>query len=188
MLRTDLLHVTSADAWKALRSEVRRFVAPRASAAEVEDVVQDVLMAIASAEARPMRLGAFAHVLARRTVAEHHRRRAREHTRVARLAVEPIDESEEPLSSAERAMADALAMFLEDVTPAYADAVRAVDVHGRKQSELARELGVPLSTVRTRVQRGRQELRALVRRCCEIELDARGRVLACDPRGGGECC
>lgn len=186
MLRALVLQVTQAaprDAWATLRSEVRRYVAPRLAAADVDDVVQEVLVAIASAEAgRPRSLGAFAHGIAKRTVAEHHRRRAREHARLARLAVEPRGEDGEPLSSVETALAGALAMFLHDVTPIYAEALRAVDVEGRKQSEVARELGIPLSTLRTRVQRGRQELRVLVRRCCEIETDVRGRVVACEPR------
>ncbi len=192
MLRPDVLRVIAEppapSAWSALRDEVRRFVARRVPVADVEDVVQEVLVAIAGSESpRPQRLGAFAYGVARRVVADHHRARAREHARLARLAVEPDDDGGEPLSAPETALAGALALFLADVSPLYAEAVRAVDVDGGKQSDVARALGVPLSTLRTRVQRGRDELRGLVRRCCEIELDARGRVVACEPRGGGEC-
>lgn len=49
-----------------------------------------------------------------------------------------------------------------------------VDAAGRSQADLARELGVSLSTVKSRVQRARQRLRASIERCCELELDARG--------------
>lgn len=181
-----MLHLSDdarGEAWAALRSEIRSFVARRAAPADVDDLVQEVLVAIASSESeRPQRLGAFAHRIARNTVAEHHRRRAREHARLARLAVEPEDEGGEPLSPTEASLANALALFLGSITPVYAEAVRAVDVEGRAQSEVARALGLPLSTLRTRVQRGRAELRDLVRQCCDIELDARGRVVACEPR------
>lgn len=190
MLRPVVLHVTAShEAWSTLRDEVRRFVARRASAADVDDLVQEVLVALAEAEpSRPVRLGAFAHVVARRAVAGHHRRRAREHARLARLATEPEGGDGEPVSDVETRLASALAAFLDEVTPVYAEAVRAVDVEGRAQSEVARALGVPLSTLRTRVQRGRAELRALVRECCRIETDARGRVVECEPRASASGC
>ena len=191
MLRTLVLHVTDASpaAWSALRSEVRRFVGVRVGPADVDDVVQEVLVALAGEPGtRAQRAGAFAHGVARRVVAGYHRRRSREHARLARLAAEPREPDGEPLSGAERALAGALAKFLDEVTPVHAEAVRAVDVEGKKQSEVARALGIPLSTLRTRVQRGREELRALVRRCCEIEVDARGGVLACEPRAGACGC
>ena len=180
--------MTDAPAWDALRDEVRRFVVRRAREADVDDLVQEVLVAIATSEQAPRRIGALAHGIARRTVADHHRRRAREHARLARLANEPEDDDDEPVSKVETALARALAAFLDDITPSYAEAVRAVDVEGRSQAEVARTLGVPLSTLRTRVQRGRAELRAQVRRCCDIEQDRRGRVTACAPRSSNVSC
>jgi len=72
--------------------------------------------------------------------------------------------------------------------PLSPEALRAVDVEGRAQADVARSLGIPLSSLRTWVQRGRAELRALFRRCCEIELDARGRVLSCEPKGSACAC
>ena len=175
--------------WDALRREVRAFVARRVSPADTDDVVQEVLLALSAADEAPraQRTGAYVHGIARHVVAEHHRRRAREHARLARLALEPLPDDGEPVSQPEAALASALTLFLPLIGPLHRDAVRAVDLEGRAQADVARELGVPLSTLRTRVQRGRAELRALMRRCCEIELDVRGRVLACEPRGDGEC-
>ena len=36
-----------------------------------------------------------------------------------------------------------------------------------------------------RVQRGRQQLRTALEECCHIALDARGRVVSCEPRPDG---
>lgn len=181
---------SEADAWTALALEVRRFVATRVGPVDVDDVVQEVLVAIATHQTRrgeARSVGALALALARRTVAEHHRRRAREHRRLAQAALEPVDPDGEPLEPAGRALASVLGLFLEGITPAHAEAVRAVDVEGRSQADVARALAIPLSTLRTRVQRGRAELRALVAARCRVELDARGRVLACESRDGGAC-
>jgi len=44
-------------------------------------------------------------------------------------------------------------------------------------------LGISLSGMKSRVQRGRAQLRALFEECCVIALDARGRPISCEPRG-----
>jgi RNA polymerase sigma-70 factor (ECF subfamily) len=128
------------------------------------------------------------HGVARNVVAEHHRRRAREHARLARLAGEPLDPSDAEDPVAER-LAAAIELFLPALSPPYRQALEEVDLKGRSQAEVARELGLPLSTLRTRVQRGRAELRRLFELCCEIETDARGKPTSCEPRQHGcESC
>lgn len=42
-----------------------------------------------------------------------------------------------------------------------------------------------LTAMKSRVQRGRQQLRAALEDCCKIALDARGQVLQCEPRPQG---
>ena len=47
-------------------------------------------------------------------------------------------------------------------------------------------LGISLSAMKSRVQRGREQLREAFEDCCRIALDARGRVVACEPRPDGK--
>ena len=54
-------------------------------------------------------------------------------------------------------------------------------------------VAVSLSGMKSRVQRGRVRLRALLEGCCEVALDARGRIVGCDRRPGTraapvDCC
>lgn len=181
------LNPRASDAWAAVRRSLEGFVARRVARSDIDDVVQEILLAIAAPDGPP-RTGPYVHGVARRIVADHHRKHAREHQRLARLAEEPEDPGGEPLTPAENDIVRALGQFLPQVSPLHRDALRAVDLEGRAQAEVARELGLPLSTLRTRVQRGRAELRALLRACCEIDLDVRGRVVACAPRSQGDCC
>jgi RNA polymerase sigma-70 factor (ECF subfamily) len=52
--------------------------------------------------------------------------------------------------------------------------------------------GVSLSGMKSRVQRGREQLRRALEDCCHFALDVRGRVVACEPRPDGKlpegCC
>ena len=68
------------------------------------------------------------------------------------------------------------------------DAARLVELEGLPQVEAARRLGVPISTMKARVQRGRSRLRELVEACCAIGLDARGHVIEVTPRPNGCAC
>jgi RNA polymerase sigma-70 factor (ECF subfamily) len=43
-----------------------------------------------------------------------------------------------------------------------------------------------VSGVKSRVQRGREQLRKMVTDCCQIALDVRGAVIGCEPRAGGD--
>jgi RNA polymerase sigma-70 factor (ECF subfamily) len=47
-------------------------------------------------------------------------------------------------------------------------------------------LGISVSGVKSRVQRGRQRIRQMFEQCCELSLDCRGHVSACVPRQRGE--
>jgi RNA polymerase sigma-70 factor (ECF subfamily) len=47
-------------------------------------------------------------------------------------------------------------------------------------------IGISLSGMKSRVQRGRLHLRRLLDECCHLALDVRGRVVECEPRPGGK--
>lgn len=57
------------------------------------------------------------------------------------------------------------------------EALELTEWEGLSQVELARQLGVSVSTAKSRVQRGRQELRRQLERCCQFEADCYGRVV-----------
>ena len=48
--------------------------------------------------------------------------------------------------------------------------------------EAAEMLGVSVSGMKSRVQRGRERIRRMFEECCEISVDCRGHVTDCTPR------
>jgi RNA polymerase sigma-70 factor (ECF subfamily) len=60
--------------------------------------------------------------------------------------------------------------------PLSREALLATDLGGKSQVEAAHEAGVAVSTMKSRLQRGRQKLRDAVLRCCHVELDRRNGV------------
>lgn len=68
----------------------------------------------------------------------------------------------------------------------YREAIEAIDLKGKSQKDLAEELGLGHSTVKSRVQRGRAMLGELFNECCTYQLDARGNIIGYVD--GEDCC
>jgi RNA polymerase sigma-70 factor (ECF subfamily) len=58
--------------------------------------------------------------------------------------------------------------------PSYREALTLVEFDGVPQVEVASRLGISVSGMKSRVQRGRHRLASLLGECCALTLDARG--------------
>ena len=198
MLRSELLCARSIgvidaearNAWTGLDAKLRPFIARRVrSQDDVEDVLQDVFLRMQRGIAAlrdDERMGPWVYQVARSAIAEHHRARARHPLATDEPPEEAApapDEDEE--SSAEKDLAMYVAAFVAMLPSPYREALTLTELQGLTQREAAEMLGVSLSAMKSRVQRGRQHLREAFDACCEIALDGRGRVMSCEPRPDG---
>ena len=55
-------------------------------------------------------------------------------------------------------------------------------MQGTTQKDAAEMLGISLSAMKSRVQRGREKVREMFEAYCELSVDCRGRVVECEPR------
>jgi RNA polymerase sigma-70 factor (ECF subfamily) len=72
--------------------------------------------------------------------------------------------------------------MIERLSEDYRQAVILVDLEGLAQQEAAAQLGLSLSGMKSRVQRGRRQLKGMLEACCTIELDRRRGVADYDLR------
>lgn len=164
---------------------IRRRVADRAIA---EDMVQEVLLKLWAALPTledDQRLRPFAYRIARNAIADHYR---------ARQRLDPLDDEDLPAfgddadpDENDNALVGAwLRGFIDLLPTEKREAVWLADVEGLKQREVAERLGLSLSGAKSRVQRGRAELRDLLEACCRVETDRRGNAI--DWRKRDDCC
>jgi RNA polymerase sigma-70 factor (ECF subfamily) len=187
--------------WQELEGQLRPFVARRLpEAADVDDVLQDIYLRIQAGvgELRDSeRFGPWVYRVARSALADHGRSRARHPLPLT----EPTDESastpatevsEDGDATAEQGLAKNLAVFVAALPSPYREAVTLTELQGMSQKDAAGMLGISLSGMKSRVQRGRQQIRQMLQACCEIALDGRGHVLSYDRRVDGKapdrCC
>jgi RNA polymerase sigma-70 factor, ECF subfamily len=200
MLCTELLRrrgMITTDArsdWHELAARLRPFIARRlASPGDVDDVLQDVLLRMhggLAGLADEQRFGPWVYRIARNAVIDHQRKRERG------SAIPPNEELEDSEPDEEidlgHELAQYLAFFVARLPSPYREAITLVELEGVSQVDAARMLGISVSGMKSRVQRGRAKLRAMLEACCELAVDARRRVVACTPRANAEvpdgCC
>ena len=180
----------AAAPWQQVEAQLRPFLARRVAAADVDDVLQDVFVRIQRGVAGvrdDQRFAAWLFQVARSAIADHHRKRARSREDSAGDGIDdaPADEGAEGANENER-VGGWLPFFIEALPPTQREALRLVEIEGLSQTEAARRLGVPVATLKSRVQRGRKSVRELVQACCALKQDRRGNVI--DWERKNPCC
>jgi RNA polymerase sigma-70 factor, ECF subfamily len=187
--------LTTDRAWRALEARLRPFVAKRVREADVDDVVQEVLLRIQRGLPSlrdDQRFGPWVYQVARRAVIDHLRFTMRHSRATSESPETEYHQGDVDDRLVEQEVAMYAAFFVSMLPSPYREALTLTELEGLTQKEAAEMLGISLSGMKSRVQRGRQKLRAALEDCCHIALDARRRVIGCEPRPDGklpdECC
>lgn len=175
--------------WSEVSTKLRPFVARRVDTPDVDDVLQDVLLRMhrgLDGLADEQHFTAWMYQVARSAIAEHGRTRARHPVAEPRDA-RVDDEHDDDDRTAASALAACLTVFVARLPSPYREAVTLVELEGLTTREAAELAGVSVSGMKSRVQRGRAQLREMLDECCAIALDVRGRVTEVVPRQA-PCC
>jgi RNA polymerase sigma-70 factor (ECF subfamily) len=168
-----------------LSSRLRAFIAKKVAGGDVDDVVQDVFLRMQRGLPtirQEERFGPWAYQVTRSAIADYRRMRYR-HPVAGSEPADPVGvDPREEESDAGRELASYVAPFVAMLPSPYREALTLTELEGLSQSAAAQMMGVSLSGMKSRVQRGRTRLRNLLDACCEIALDARGGVISFQPR------
>jgi RNA polymerase sigma-70 factor (ECF subfamily) len=180
--------------WSEVQSGLRSFIAKRvADEAAVEDLSQDVFLrmqrGLGGLKDRS-RLLPWLYRIARHAIVDYYRARGRQPERPVGLAsdletvqsVSPTVESFQDSGQLRRELAGCLRPMIERLSEDYRQAITFVDLEGMTQHEAAAKLGLSVSGMKSRVQRGRRQLREMLEACCVIAFDRRGGVADYDVR------
>ena len=161
--------------WQDVAAQLRPFLVRRVDAAELDDVLQDVLVRVQRGLPGlrdEERFTSWLFQIARSSIAEHRRTRARHPLTDAPDDAEVVAEPNDDDRDAARALACCVSIFVARLPSPYREAITLVELEGLTAREAAEMVGVSVSGMKSRVQRGRAQLRQLFE-ACEIALDAR---------------
>lgn len=172
--------------------ELGAYIRRRVPGVEADDVLQDTLLRIHTGVGQLRageRLTPWVFRVARSAVVDHQRRSGVRGRRFVGQGAEASESSAEEGPAEESSeqvalLAACIEPFLSQLPREQAEALRLVDMGGASQAEAARALGLPVATMKARVQRGRRRLRADLEACCALVQDRRGAVIEVTPRCG----
>ena len=173
-------------AWKELERHLRPYLARRvASSADIDDLLQDIFVrmhrGLASLQDEE-RFGGWVYRVANNAIVDNARRRARspEVGSDDELAAGAI--ADDATGQLQSDLGECVALFVGRLPSPYREAVTLTELEGLSQREAAEMLGISVSGMKSRVQRGREKIRRMFEECCQISVDCRGRVTECEPR------
>ncbi len=161
--------------WTAYRARLKAFLHARVSnPADVDDLLQDISLKVHAGLgglARAESLKPWLFQTAQNAITDHYRKSAR------RPDPHPDDLWYAPDDPQLRQELEAcVAPFIAARDADSAALLRAVELDGQSQRAFAADLGLPYSTLKSRVQTARARLRDLFDECCSVTLDARGNI------------
>jgi RNA polymerase sigma-70 factor (ECF subfamily) len=172
------LNLPTERIWRELSNRLRQFIRSRVkSVTDVDDVLQTVLLrihqkfdALRSAE----RMESWVFQIARNAVTDHFREKRNAQNEDASLVTYTEPSGEE---NANREVAGCVAALIDHLPEDQKRAVSMYELEGLSQADIAVRESISLSGAKSRIQRGRRNLEAMLRACCQFQIDTRGNVL-----------
>lgn len=145
-----------------------------------EDIVHDILVRLHENQAglaNAHNPGGWLYRIASNAVVDHYRKRARHKELVASLRQQVSEHESEDAPVSDPSLTQCLEPLVQRLPEPYRNTLLLTDLGELSQADAAREIGISISGMKSRVQRGRQKLREALLKCCAVEMDRRGRII-----------
>jgi RNA polymerase sigma-70 factor, ECF subfamily len=178
--------------WAEFAAAIRRFVARRVPPGiDPDDVVQDVFLRVVRhlpSLRNAERIESWLFQIARNALRDAMRARHRRDSRTESMDFDPpADTESEDDRQMEAELAPCLKPFVAKLSEPYRTAIELTSEAGLSQVEAAERAGVSVSGMKSRVQRAREQVKAMLLRCCALEIDRRGGVSDYHVRDSAGC-
>lgn len=181
--------------WEEFSGRMRAFIARRVdNEADAEDILQEVFLKVhehLGAVKRADRIVPWLFQITRNCIIDYYRspRRKQESPLeigsdgdVAQRKDRHVRETAADPKKALKELSSCITPLIQKLPPEYREALSLVALQGVPQNVTAKQLGLSVSGMKSRVQRGREKLKALLGRCCHVQMDRRGRIYDYDTK------
>jgi RNA polymerase sigma-70 factor, ECF subfamily len=161
-----------------IRSKIR-------SKEDAEDILQNVFIRISSnveSLSNEEKLTAWMFTITRNAIIDYYRKNG---AKPNFSGDEELENTSEIIDSDSTKGLDQCVGSMIELLPAdYREIILDTEIKGARQKDLVEKYGIAYSSIRSRVQRGREKLKQLFYNCCHIEADRRGNIVDVQPGSG----
>lgn len=163
--------------WQEYRSLLKGYLANKVSnPVDAEDLLQNILIKVhlnLPKLTELEKLKPWLLQIAKHTIIDFYRTQGQKRQLTAK------DLWYENEQDTDHELIECITPFIKCLPEKYQTPLQAIDVDGQEQKYFAELHGINYSTLKSRVQKGRQELKRLFYKCCDLELDAQGNAISC---------
>ena len=171
--------------WQEFSDRLYGFIAKRVDNHEdARDILQDIFLKIHSKKDTlkdSKKIVSWIYQLTRNAIIDHYRQ-----------SIKKQDNYELPElieTNQHNGLTNCIKPFIDRLSDHERHLIQLVELKGLKQKDIANEIGVPYSTLKTQIQRIRKKLRKMFLDCCDLEFDRRGSIIDTgDQKGDCEKC
>ncbi len=169
--------------WSQFSIQVLNYIKQKVDRIEdAEDIFQDVFIKVflkLDSLHKVEKIGAWLFQITRNNIRDFYRKNAKMPQQVDNPTILEDTLAED---KKEKDFMGCLTPIIKELPEKYEQVILLSDVEGKKYQEIADELGLSLSGVKTRVQRGRELLKEGFISCCQYKKDQNGKLV-----GEGDC-
>ena len=170
--------------WSEYRASLKSFLHSKVSSPEeVDDLLQEIMIKIyenLSTVKSESSLKSWLFQVANHTIIDFYRKGAK----LSKLQHEEFWYSEKNYEVKE-SLSQCVIPFINALSIESAELLKAIDLKGQSQVSYAQEHGISYSTLKSRVQKARRELRVLFEDCCHFTFDSRGNIADFEEKSRG---
>jgi len=173
--------------WQEYRTALKHFLQSRVSnTADVEDLLQEILIkshnnlnSLQSASS----LKSWVFQIANHVIIDYYRKKAKGQE----LQVEDLW-YEEDATDIKQDLSQCITPFINALPEDTASLLIDIDLNNVKQKDYAKANDISYSTLKSRVQKGRKQLRDLFEDCCHLSFDKQGNIIDYQQKSQGKGC
>ena len=164
--------------WQEYSDALKKFLHSRVSnSSDVDDLLQEIMLksyrGLGKLKSR-QKLKPWLFQIAQNSLIDFYRQRAR------KQALKPslLDFHEEPEhNEIQQDLSDCIIPFIKALPSDQAELLIQIDIHAQSQKDYAQEHKMAYSTLKSRVQKAREQLREVFNDCCDFSVDTHGKVI-----------
>ena len=168
---------TSEKIWREYHSKLAAFIRSRVAEEVVDDLLQDVFMKIQlhlDTLQDDGKLESWLYQITRNAITDFYRSQRKTEALPEWLEQPQPEESDQ----IRKELSSCLEPMIQELPDKYRNAVYMSELENKTQQEVADREGISLSGAKSRVQRGRVLLKAILQDCCDFELNQQNQILS----------